>query len=179
MRKKLILVIGCAFLLVGCRLYQHSVHKNFTYHERYPCDSSCKKIKGDGAYHNLGEFLCFYNDGKFLYEAGWTKFWGHYVMKNDSILIQYFFLDGGSGFFYRNTIEMAARVTNDSIFVYKQKCDWCDRKIGGFPNGEVNYNPPKVYTFKKTDNKPDSTKSFFYDKKWYNDGLKKRRSNEQ
>jgi hypothetical protein len=66
MRKKVICVISCALSLIGCNLYQHNVHKNFTYHERYPCDNSCKKIKGEGAYYNLDESLYFYNDGKFL-----------------------------------------------------------------------------------------------------------------
>jgi hypothetical protein len=169
-------------LLSGCNLIQTNVHTNFTYHERYPCVDSCKLIKTDGQYewkkkpkeiNQLNESFYFYKDGKFLYDVSWAKLWGHYYIKSDSLLIQYFYLDG-TGFYYRNTIDVVGRISSDSIIIYKEKCSWCNKRIGSFPNGELLYSPPRIYGFKTTASKPDSTTAFYYNKLWYNEGLAKR-----
>ncbi len=173
-------MVLCVFIFSQCNLIQNNVHKNFTYHEEYPyADSLRSAIKLNGKYelqNNTEELIrqiyYLYSDGKVLYS---DEYWGHYKVKNDSLHIQYFLLDGATGFYYRNVIEIVGRIKNDSIYIYKYKCDWCNKRYGeGYLNGEIKYNPPRIYTFVRTEIKPDSTKAFYYRKKWYNEGLKKR-----
>lgn len=176
----LILLLVFLLLSMGC----FNKHRNFILHAVEPLGA--EKIKYNGMYtildnsrKDLWDNLCFYADGKVWYGYNWTykngigNSWGHYQILSDSIYIQYFYFDN-QNFYKRDVMELFGNIVNDStIQVYKKRCTWCKNVYIGYDNNtEIIFPQPIQFHYKKGI-KPDSSKAWFNNKKWYKQGLKK------
>jgi hypothetical protein len=94
--------------------------------------------------------------------------WGHFVVRNDSIYIQYFYEDHNN-FRKRNIIEQIGLVGGTSeVSIILERCDWCKGKYLQYENSSlIKYSPPRQYLRIETDFKPDSSYVWFKRKKWY------------
>ena len=90
------------------------------------------------------------------------EYWGHYVFKSDTLIIQLLNTAGGH-LPRRRLIEYKAIINDDSTFTYFS--------MRGF-QGRTRILDPKIkYGFFPTNIKPDSTNIWFYDKEWYKENL--------
>lgn len=104
--------------------------------------------------------------------------WGAYRLINDSLIIQYFYNNGAhqTGLMNRNTIDLYGRVGNkNNLIISEEKCTWWN-KLYNSKKYDVNdsiltYKIPASYKFYPTDFKPDSSKAWFLNKRWYKKGL--------
>jgi hypothetical protein len=173
-------------LSCGIQLTQKShftVYKQVVFEEKLS-----KQILFDGVYiQELGDLkkgFYFYSDGSVKliyfnksfykdllnetidtnsYKYSWKERWGHYRIQKDTIKIQIF--NYNTQFFpykrwimeYNGIVLTDTTVKMFSLFSYLKKKQF--------------NNNPMIYSFKQTNVKPDSTKAWFKNKKWYLENL--------
>lgn len=100
----------------------------------------------------------------------WDQESGHYLTKFDSIKIQYFWFQT-QRIIRRNVIELKGTVKNDTIISITHKRTYGTKKQGSSRlknSWEEVYQNPIILKFHKYDvNRPDSSKVWFKQKKWY------------
>ncbi len=114
---------------------------------------------------NPSKFMKYEFPKQFLYNYIKKDLWGHYIIRNDSIFIQYFHRNIDY-WIKRNITELYGIIKdNTNIYIYKEK--WT--KNAGYHSEPLEkiYNTPILYKFYQTDIKPDSTNAWFYKKRWY------------
>ena len=152
-----------------------SYRSSFTLYKQNPIHKTSKSLKTDGVFTNTNkEFtdsLYFYLDGTMgLSSFGYgmnTLPIGHYILKEDSLVGQYFGRDaGGSG--RRYIYEIYGKIINDStLIIYAEKCDFCVGVYAGWNKSPyIYYNPPLEFNYSKAA-KADSSKAWFKKRKWY------------
>ena len=176
------IIIGITFF--SCISFKHQ-KKAFTAYSQKLVN---KSIKTNGVYVQKDSF---YNDAFYFYKNGLVKssiihsefwknpaekvtdvddiymfsskeYWGHYVFKSDTLIIQLLNTAGGH-LPRRRLIEYKAIINDDSTFTYFS--------MRGF-QGRTRILDPKIkYGFFPTNIKPDSTNIWFYDKEWYKENL--------
>jgi len=135
-------------------------------------------IKTNGIYYindgNKHYNVSFYANGLCNY---YELYWGLFFIKNDSLMIQYFYVDQES-FYKRIVIELFGTIINDtSISIYKEKCSRCKNVYFGYENKTaIVYDEPRVYTFQEQI-KLDSANAWFLNKKWYKKNLRRSATN--
>lgn len=84
--------------------------------------------------------------------------WGHYLIKNDSITIQSFGR-ANDQLCKRSVYEKVGEVINDStISIYSNYSYWFKSELLDEPN---------IFGFYPTNHKPDSTKAWFNNRRWF------------
>lgn len=146
-----------------------------------------KNFKKNGVYisnQEKGSALFFFENG-FTKWSGWTnnfiedkvnnfkdieefnnnfqkEYWGHYAIKNDTIIIQEF-NHNNEEIYKRSISERHGLIINDSTIVI---LSW-DSYWGNYQLPQ----DPMKYIFYPTNSKPDSTKAWFNNKRWYKKNL--------
>jgi len=114
---------------------------------------------------NPSKYMRYEFPKQFCYNRLKKDLWGHYIIRNDSIFIQYFHRNIDY-WLKRNVTDLYGIIKgNTNIVIYKEK--WT--KDAGYHSEplEITYNPPISYKFFQADFKPDSTSAWFNNKKWY------------
>jgi len=88
--------------------------------------------------------------------------WGHYLIQEDTLIIQ-LFSRNNQEFFKRQVIEYKGVIQSDTSFVIISGYHYLDK--------HQFINQPITYLFYPTNIKPDSTKAWFNNKKWYKKNL--------
>jgi hypothetical protein len=99
----------------------------------------------------------------------WNHSVGHYIVRNDSIHIQYFITQDQ----YRvkhNSIDLYGKIKDKTTFALtKRECDWCNnssniREKTGLLDQFISQEEYKFYV---SNSKPDSSDIWFKEKSWY------------
>jgi hypothetical protein len=188
---KFIIIILLLPIIISCGSGILNLKKGFTTY-RLPILLQNKEtpkisIKTDGIYvpkENNGSVFYFYDNGSVKWE-GWTnnfwqnpakkieniqngyfyiskEYWGQYSINNDSILIQ-IFIKNNEKIITRWIFEYEGIILNDSSFIlyscfsYLGKDNFIDKS--------------EEYAFYKTITKPDSTKAWFNNRRWFKKDL--------
>ena len=102
---------------------------------------------------------------------GWdSELWGHYKIINDSIYIQTFIRLFQANF-KRYIVESVGTITNDSTFQIHYDVSYWPLKYQKEHKLKTVFYPPETFKFYPTIIKPDSTQAWFFNKKWYKEGL--------
>jgi hypothetical protein len=123
-------------------------------------DGSCKNNaadpEGDVFWDNPDSvFKCYYEDWDFLLK----EVWGHYSIHKDSIKIQSFG-HANDQLCKRSVYETVGEILNDStLVIYSDYSYWFKSELLEEPN---------IYGFYPTTIKPDSTKAWFNNRRWFN-----------
>jgi hypothetical protein len=98
----------------------------------------------------------------FLESSISKEYWGHYTIKNDTIVIQVFNRVGD--FIYKRWIfEFTGLIQNDSSFILVSEYSYFTK--------DQFIEKPIPYYYCPTKIKPDSTKAWFNDKQWFRENL--------
>lgn len=109
-----------------------------------------------------------FNTNKHLY-------WGHYIVRKDSIFIQTFHRFDQSLIIIRDVIQLRGVIKNDStLLINKMFYDWSKWMLHKDARKNEQYNPPLKYKFYPTTLKPDSSFVWFRNKKWYRTHVNKK-----
>jgi len=104
-------------------------------------------------------------ENKFGNSYLYNETWGHYIIRGDSLNIQFFHRNNGSWIIRNITKYFCIIQNNSTLAIYRE--EWT--KDAGYYNvTELNYNPSVKYKFFQTSFKPDSSKTWFNTRKWYN-----------
>ncbi|MCX6272681.1 MAG: hypothetical protein NTU44_15980 [Bacteroidetes bacterium] len=176
-----------------------NIHSNFTCYKVPPfIEKDTISIKIDGKYivnsldekyfvldkyfksvkiNYPGKEFYLYKDGSFYIEyggvLGYKENWGCYIVRSDSIFIQ-FFIRQSDSWMKRNTIELYGLVKKDSIIIFKQINNLGEGTSGLNPE-ILNYSPPAAYYFFRTEYKPDSTIAWYKQRRWYKNWAKEKK----
>lgn len=90
------------------------------------------------------------------------NFWGHFRIHNDTIIIQAFSRNNQE-FFKRYVVEFKGVIKSDTSFVLLSGYNYHDKRQF--------IDKPITYQFYPTALKPDSTKAWFNNKRWFKKGL--------
>ena len=167
---KYVILLSLILSLISC-----SYKNNFTLYKQKPIQTKSESLRIDGVFTNTSkerpDSLYFYTDGtiglvSFGY-GGNSQPIGHYIIKEDSLLGQYFGRDAG-GSTQRYIKEIYGKISNDTtIIIYAEKCDFCVGAYAGWDKSPFKYyNPPLEYSFSENI-KPDSSTAWFKKRKWY------------
>jgi len=101
------------------------------------------------------------NDLQLILNSFEREVWGQYKISNDTIVIQTFGLN--DQMCRRSVYETIGVILNDStIKVFSDYSYWFDAEFIEEPN---------IYRLYETEHKPDSTKAWFNNKRWYKRNL--------
>jgi hypothetical protein len=177
-------------LFVGCV----SNRDGFSIYKKPPfTDVSNICIKTNGAYVRDYGSLFFYNNGlvkRVLIDSSevssydWSstkikkestryddndEFWGHYICDGNELRLQ-IFNKHNQEMVKRRVYENKIRINKDStLSIYSSV--WLSGLYKDYINNDDTISEPDVFRFYKTKNKPDSTKAWFINKKWYKNNL--------
>ncbi len=95
---------------------------------------------------------------------------GHFLIRENKIQIEVFAISPGD-FFTKNTIKFEGQLKNDStILLTKEICNWCIHHVREYPKTGIK-DIKEEYKFYSTSIKPDSSKIWFKNTKWYKRGV--------
>ncbi len=167
---KYVISLSLILSLISC-----SYKNSFTLYTEKPIQTTSKSLRIDGVFINNNierpDSLFFYKDGIIGIESfgygGNSVPIGHFIIRGDSLLGQYFGRDAG-GSTQRFIYEIYGKITNDTtIFIYAKKCDFCVGVYAGWEKSPFKYhNPPLEYNFYELI-KTDSSAAWFKKRKWY------------
>lgn len=168
------------FLTVSC----FNKTSNFIIYKEPPFKNGEKMcVKIDGMYLGKYDSYFFYSNGlvKIVFidssevsKHDWTKknkassrldkhdeYWGHYICDGNDLMLQ-IFNKHNQEFYKRQIITKKIRVINDStLSLYSSK--W---------KTDINLmKEERILNFYKTNNKPDSTRIWFINKRWYKENV--------
>lgn len=91
---------------------------------------------------------------------------GHFAIRDSILTLELFTISPGD-FFTMNTIRFEGTVKDDStILLTKEICRWCIQHVRGYPKSGIK-SLNEEYKFYPTSIKPDSSKIWFKNSKWY------------
>ncbi len=103
-----------------------------------------------------------FDDLKAFWNYNSKETWGNYTINGDSIKMQKFGWNGME-FCSRSVYEMVGKILNDStIILYSDYSFWFKYDL---------INKPNIFGFYPTNQKPDSTKAWFNNRRWYKKDL--------